>query len=122
MVRVNCTFSIDHELKAEYQKLMGKGNTSDDLEEYIKFKLREQNEKLQNISNTNNSAVNISNSHLQTVQKEQLKLDLLNNSKTELSQALNAIDKIATLAMIRANAHVVDDVARTRINKLKKNG
>lgn len=129
MVRVNSTFSIDHEIKAKYQELIGKGNTSNDLEQYMKSVVEEK-EKIKNMAVPNQGTTNNltselcnsnSNSNLKsvTLQQEIITLDVLNTSKPELSATIDNINDIQTLGKVQGTAHMVEAIAKTRIQKLR---
>ena len=129
MVKTNATYSIDHEVKEKFHQMLGKGNTSDDLEEYMIFRIGEY-EKLKNkvvpdqgaTYNNSESANFNSNSKLKsvTVKQEKIVLDVLNMSKPELSVTIDNICDIKSLGLVQANAHVVETVAKTRMKKLKR--
>jgi hypothetical protein len=129
LVRINATFSIDHEVKAAYIQIVGNRHASDDLEEYMKSRVEEW-EKIKNLVAPDQRTTNINsdlssnfelNSNLKsvTVHQEKNKLDVLNMSKPELSATIDKIEDIQTLARAKGNAHTVVTIAKTRIQRLR---
>jgi hypothetical protein len=128
LVRINTIFSIDHEIKARYAKIIGHRNMSNDVEEYMKSRVEEY-EKIKNIvapnqgTTTNNSESSNfnSNSNLKSVimQQENITLDLLNDSKIDLSLNTNKLENKTLLCKVKANAHMVESIANTRIQRIR---
>jgi hypothetical protein len=129
MVRIAATYHIDHEIKAKFQEILGKGNTSNDLEQYMKSVIDEK-EKIKNFlvvpdQETTNIPSELSssnsNSNLKsvTLQHEGITLDVLNTPKSELSVNLERIDDIKALGRVQGTAHMVETIARIRIQKLR---
>ena len=130
MVKTNATYSIDHEIKTNFQKMLGR-NTSNDLEAYMKSRLEEA-EKIKNIvapdqgttTNLNselsgNYNSNSNDKNVVTLQQEKIELDVLNMSKPELSATIEKLDDRQTLGKVQGNAHMVETIAKTSIQKLK---
>ena len=131
MVKTNATYSIDHEIKTNFQKMLGR-NTSNDLEAYMKSRLEEA-EKIKNIvapdqgtTNTDlnselsgNFNSNSNDKNVVTLQQEKIELDVLNMDKPELSTTIEKIDDKPTLGKIQGNAHMVEIIVKTRLQKLK---
>ena len=125
-------FSIDHEIKAKYMKIIGHRNMSNDVEEYMKSRVEEY-EKIKNIvapdqgttNNSNSASSNFnSNSNLKSVTIQQEKenditLDVLNDSKIDLSLNIDKIDNKTVMCKIKANAHMVETIANTRIQRMR---
>jgi hypothetical protein len=128
MVKVNSTYSIDHEIKINFQKMIGR-NTSNDLEAYMKSRLEEA-ENIKNIVapyqgttdlNSESASFN-SDSNLKsvTIKQEKITLDVLNMSKAELSVTIDKIGDLQTMGKVQANAHMVEGIAKTRMKKLRQ--
>ena len=125
-------FSIDHVIKARYMKIIGHRNMSNDVEEYMKSRVEEY-EKIKNRvapdqGTTNNNADSSSNfnshSNLKsvTIQREKnndITLDVLNDSKIDLSLNIDKIDNKTVMCKVKANAHMVETIANTRIQRMR---
>ena len=132
MVKTNATYSIDHEIKTNFQKMLGR-NTSNDLEAYMKSRLEEA-EKIKNIVAPDQGTTNLnselsgnfnSNSNdknVVTLQQEKIVLDVLNMDKPELSATVEKLDDKQTLGKVQGNAHMVESIAKTRIQRLITDG
>jgi len=118
MVRINKTFSIDHEILRKYVEVVGHRHESDDIETYMNSVVKES-EKIRSLSDANSNGVINDDSNRSIMLENKIVIDVLNMDKSELNRDLRRISDIQELGRIQGNANMVRSVAKTRIHELR---
>jgi hypothetical protein len=118
MVRINKTFSIDHEVLSKYRETVGYRHESDDIEAYMRSRV-EESEKIKALSDANSNRVINDDSSQSVTLENKIVIDVSNMDKSELNRALRRINNVRELGRIQGNANMVRLVAKTRIQELR---